>query len=129
MKVVILGYGAVGSVLANLLSNEKKVEAIVCGDIGFKKEEKTNKIRKIKIDLTNGDELIKFLAEEKPSVVVNATHPKFNTHVMKSCVQAKVNYVDTASFWDVDPDPKAKIPYKMEQLDYDKGFKKIKNLR
>ena len=38
MKVLILGHGAVGSVLVKLLSEEKNVESIVCGDISFKED-------------------------------------------------------------------------------------------
>lgn len=122
MKIFILGHGAVGSVLARLLLVEKDVEKIICGDIGFKKEQEVGKVHYKIIDLTNEKELVKFLNKESPDVVVNVTHPKFNLHIMKACIKAKVNYVDTASFWDIDPDPKAKVPYKMEQMDYYEDF-------
>ncbi len=122
MKVLILGHGAVGSVLAKLLHKEKKVESIICGDISFKEEKFFGKIHYKGVDLTDEKKFIELLNEKKPDVVVNATHPKFNLHIMKACKNAKVNYIDTASFWDKDPDPNAKIPYKMEQIDYDKDF-------
>lgn len=124
MKVVILGHGSVGSVLSRLLSKEKSVEEIVCGDRGFKREQKIGKVKHRLIDLTDEKGLLNFIVEEKPYVVVNATHPKFNLQIMGACIGAKVNYVDTASFWDLDPDPKAKIPYKMEQMDHNNDFLK-----
>src|SRR3989344_7641786 len=115
MKVVILGHGAVGSVIAKLLSKEQKVKEIICGDINFKKEQKIGKVHYKIINLIDEVKFVKFLNQANPDVVVNATHPKFNLHIMKACIKAKVNYIDTASFWDIDPNPKAKIPYKMEQ--------------
>lgn len=124
MKVLILGHGAVGSVLAKLLSKEKSIKSIVCGDIGFKEEKFFGKTYHKKIDLTDEKEIVKLFNEKKPDIVVNATHPKFNLHIMKACLKARRNYIDTASFWDLDPNPKAKIPYKMEQMDYNKDFMK-----
>lgn len=124
MRVVILGYGSVGAVLAHLLSKEKNIEEIICGDIRFKKEEKVGKIHRRIVDLKDEKKFIEFLLKHNPDIVVNATHPKFNLDIMRACIAAKVNYIDTASFWDIDPDPKAKIPYKMEQTDYDKDFLK-----
>lgn len=124
MKVLILGHGAVGSVLANLLDKEKSIKSIVCGDRSFNEEKFFGKRHHKRIDLTDENELLKFLTSNKPDVVVNATHPKFNTHIMKVCLKARTNYIDTASFWDMDPDLKAKVPYKMEQMDYDKAFLK-----
>jgi saccharopine dehydrogenase (NAD+, L-lysine-forming) len=124
MKVIILGHGAVGSVLAKLLLDEKSVTNIICGDIGFKKELKEGRVHHRIIDLKKEKKMVSFLKKEKPDVVVNATHPKFNEQIMDACVKARVNYIDTASFWDLDPNPKAKIPYKMEQMDYDDDFMK-----
>jgi saccharopine dehydrogenase (NAD+, L-lysine forming) len=122
MKVVILGHGAIGSVLAKLLAKEKNITEIVCGDKGFKKDQDIGNIRHRILDLTDEKKFVEFLNKENPDVVVNATHPIFNLHIMKACIKAKVNYIDTASFWDLDPDPKAKIPYKMEQTDHEKEF-------
>lgn len=124
IKVMILGHGAVGSVLSRLLLQEKNVDKIICCDISFTEEKKIGKLHHKKIDLTDQKNLVSFIQEQNPDVVVNATHPKFNLHIMKACIKAKANYIDTASFWDIDPDPRAKVPYKMEQMDHDKDFLK-----
>jgi len=122
MRVIILGYGAVGSVLANMLIRENKVAKVVCGDINFKEEKGDGKLFHRIINILKENELVEFIKRENPDVVVNTTHPKFNVHIMKACLKAKVNYVDTASFWDFDSNPRAKIPYKMEQMDFHKDF-------
>ncbi len=125
MKVLILGHGAVGSVLSRLLHEEESVKSITCGDIGFKEERKFGKMHHKWVDLTDEKELEKLFREKNPDVVVNTSHPTFNPRIMEACLRMKTNYIDMASFWGLDPDPKAEIPYKMEQMDYNNGF--IKN--
>lgn len=123
MKVMILGHGAVGSVLVRLLSKEKSVSSIICGDISFKKEKKSGKAHFKKIDIKNENELLGFFNDERPDVVVNTVTPHFNLHILSICLKAKVNYLDTASFWELDPNPRALVPYEMEQMRYNKRFR------
>ena len=122
MKILVIGYGAVGSVLVKLLMKEEKVEKIYCLDLKF--FEKLNN-KKVQFEIFNAldqEKFVGYLNKIKPTVVINAAIPKFNLNIMKSCSGAGVNYMDAASFWDLDKDPKAKVPYKMEQLDYHKEF-------
>ena len=128
MKVMILGHGAVGSVLVKLLSKEKSVSSIVCGDISFAGEKKSGKVHFQKIDIKNENELLKFFNDERPDVVVNTVTPHFNLHILSICLKAKVNYLDTASFWELDPNPRALVPYEMEQMRYNKRFRDNKLL-
>ena len=124
MKVVILGCGAVGSVLANLLAKEKDIKEIIFGDIVQRKKFHNKKIKFFKIDITKKNHFHNFLIKINPDIVINASLPKFNLKIMEACLKAKVNYLDTAAYWNLDPNPKAKIPYKMEQMDYNDKFKK-----
>lgn len=127
MKVLVIGAGAVGGVLCKLLAKEKRVSQIICCDI----KEKIFNNKKIifkKLDISDKNELLKFLKEEKPTIVVNALIPTFNRTILECCLASKVNYIDTASDWEVDPNPKAQSPYKVEQLDYDEAFKTEKIL-
>ncbi len=123
MKVVILGFGAVGSVLARLLSKEKEVEKIICCDIKFNFKIKNKKVSLKYLNILDKQKFLDFLNKTKPDVVVNTSLPKFNLDIMEICLKAKVNYLDTASFWDLDPNSKARVPYKMEQLEYNSKFK------
>jgi saccharopine dehydrogenase (NAD+, L-lysine-forming) len=123
MKVMILGHGAVGSVLVRLLSKEKSVSSIICGDISFAGEKKLGKIHFKKTDLSNEKQLLEFFNNEKADLVVNAASPVFNEKILGACVKARLNYMDMASRWDPNPDKKAKSPYKLEQFDFDRQFK------
>jgi len=123
MKVMILGHGAIGSVLVKLLSKEKSVSSIVCGDISFAGEKKLGKVHFKKIDLSNEKQLLEFFKNEKVDLVVNAATPVFNEKILGACVKAKLNYMDLAARWDPNPDKKAKSPYKIEQFDFDMKFR------
>ena len=124
MKVVIIGDGAVGSVLAKLLMKEKEVSKIFCLDLKFANKRKHKKIVYKVFNILKKRKFVEYLNDIKPNVVINASLPNFNLSVMECCLKANVNYMDTASFWDFHPDPKSKIPYKMEQLDFDRKFAK-----
>lgn len=122
MKIVIFGYGSVGSVLAKMLLKEKIVEKVICGDISFGGDKNEGKLFLKKIDLKNEEEILSFLDETKPDLLVNAVTPHFNLRLMEICLKAKVNYLDTAAFWDLNPNPRAISPYEMEQFRYSKKF-------
>jgi len=124
MKVVILGFGSVGSVVARLLAKEKKIDKIICADLKFKNIIKNRKISFKKVNLLDKTGFLNFLKETKPDVVINTSLPTFNINIMEGCLKARVNYLDTCSYWDLDENPRAKIPYKMEQLDFNSDFKK-----
>lgn len=124
MKVVILGCGGVGSVLAKLLSKEKEIEEIICADVKFNFKFQNKKISLKYLDILKKNTLFNFLKKFHPDIVINAALPEFNLKIMGECCKSRVNYLDTASYWDFDKNPRAKVPYKMEQLDFDEKFKK-----
>jgi saccharopine dehydrogenase (NAD+, L-lysine forming) len=123
MKVLILGYGFVGSVLSKLLAKEKSISEIICGDIKIKEEARDEKILFKKVDASDNNELLELLEKEKPDLLVNLLIPLFNTAVMNCCLLRKINYIDTASNWESDSSPNPPSPYKIEQLDFFKEFK------
>jgi saccharopine dehydrogenase (NAD+, L-lysine-forming) len=124
MKILIVGHGAVGSVLTKLLLKEMDIESIICVDVAFPKKLEDKKVITKVLDVKDEEKFVKYLNEVKPDMVVNSALPKFNLTIMGACLKAQVNYMDAASFWDLDSNPKARVPYKMEQLDYDKEFEK-----
>jgi len=124
MKILIIGYGAVGSVLAELLVKEEEIEMVYCVDLKFPDKIKSSKINFKTLNVLDEQKFTDYLKEINPDVAINTSLPKFNLDIMKCCLNAKVNYMDTASFWDYETDPNAKIPYKMEELDYHKDFEK-----
>ncbi len=124
MKVLILGYGGVGRVLTRLLLKDNRIKEIICGDIKFIDKVESKKVLYEIVDVLDKRSFVEFLRKLKPDVAVNLTIPKFNEKIMEACAEAEVNYLDTASYWDLDKNPKAKSPYLMEQMNYDEKFKK-----
>jgi saccharopine dehydrogenase (NAD+, L-lysine-forming) len=123
MKVMILGYGAIGKVLTKLLDSEDDIEQIICGDVSFEDERKTGRIQQLKINLKDRKQVLDFLNTNKPDIVVNAASPDFNEDILKACIKVKVNYLDMAALWDPNPEPNSKNLYKIEQFDYESSFK------
>lgn len=124
MKVLILGCGKVGYTLSRLLLKEKTIESIVCCDIKINKKIKNKKISYRKIDASKRKQLAKLFKNSDVNLIVNTSLPEFNTNILECCLSRKINYLDLASYWDFDPNPKSRSPYKVEQLDYDTKFKK-----
>jgi saccharopine dehydrogenase-like NADP-dependent oxidoreductase len=119
---MIVGYGAVGSVLAKILIREKSITKVFCLSLNFFEKIKNEKIEYKISDIMKKEEFVDYINKIKPNIVINTSLPKFNTLILECCTKAKVNYMDAASFWDLDKDKNAKSPYKIEQLDFNKKF-------
>ncbi len=123
MKVLIIGYGKVGSVLAGLLAERPEIEKIICTYRTEKPSEDNPKISFKKCDAASPRELAILLSQEPADIVVNCSRPNYNKNILEACLQQHCHYLDLASSWEIDADPKALSPYKVEQLEYDKEFK------
>lgn len=121
MRVLIIGSGAVGSVIAKFLNMNKKVKQIICGDINLKRTRqfvnfKSKKITFEMIDAT--DEIqIKKVAKDA-DLIINASLPDFNTTIMKAALKVRTNYQDMCSHLDKSNKP--------QQLRFNDKFKKEK---
>ena len=123
-NIIIVGHGAVGSVLGHLLSQERAVRSVVCVDRNFPKEVGCPGVEVLKLDASRPERLERLLKRLRPNILINASKPEFNRALMSACLKNGVNYVDLASYWDIDPDPKADSPYKVEQMDFDERFRR-----
>ncbi|MBI4017194.1 MAG: saccharopine dehydrogenase NADP-binding domain-containing protein [Candidatus Aenigmarchaeota archaeon] len=123
MKILILGHGAVGSVLANLLQNENAVKTVTSADLHFKEEKKFGKMHHVKINLSSKSQLADVLGKQRPDLVINASSPKFNADILDECAKAGVNYMDMAACWEPSTEKNALSPYAIEQFDFDKQFR------
>jgi saccharopine dehydrogenase-like NADP-dependent oxidoreductase len=119
MKILILGYGAVGSVLADMLSREKSVGSVTCADIRVKDSEGRISLRKA--DLSDRKSLMGLMKKAKPDIAVNSASIFLNKAIMECCLECGVDYMDVGSAMPVDR--KASVPCRAEQLDYDKAFR------
>ncbi|VVB81493.1 Saccharopine dehydrogenase NADP binding domain protein [uncultured archaeon] len=123
MKILVLGHGAIGSVLAKLLQKEAGVKLVISADICFKEVKKFEKLHQISINLANKAEFAGILDKYNPDLVINAISPNFNSDILNECVKAGINYMDMAACWEPDTDKNAVCPYKIEQFDFDKQFR------
>lgn len=124
MKIILIGYGKVGSVLAKLLAQQQEIEKLICTYRTEKPAEKAQKISFVQCDAASPRDLALLLLREPAEIVVNCSLPQYNKNILEACLQQHRHYLDLASCWDIDADLKAPAPYKIEQFEYAKEFKK-----
>jgi len=111
-KVLIIGAGGVGGVVAHKCAMEKTVFSDVllasrtrskCDAIAAQiKELHGRTIRTAQIDADDVPALTKLLLAEKPAVVINVALPYQDLHIMDACLAAGVDYLDTANYEPLD---------------------------
>src|SRR3569833_4623752 len=120
-KVLNIGAGGVGGVVAHKAAMEKQVFSDVllasrtkskCDAIAAQIEQMHGrKIRTAQVDADDVPQLARLLKEEKPAVVINVALPYQDLHIMDACLEAGVDYLDTANYEPLDV---AKFEYKRQ---------------
>ncbi len=103
-KVLIIGAGGVGQVVAHKCAQVPEVFSEIC--LASRAIEKCRKIasqidRKIEtaqVDADNVPELIGLIGKFKPDVVINVALPYQDLHIMDACLETGVHYLDTANY-------------------------------
>ncbi|NWJ51599.1 MAG: saccharopine dehydrogenase family protein [Bacteroidetes bacterium] len=123
-KVLIIGAGGVGTVVAHkVVANPDVFTEIMlasrtkskCDDIA--RAIGGNRIRTAAVNADNVPELVKLLNDFKPELVINVALPYQDLHIMDACLEAGVNYMDTANY---EPLDEAKYEYKWQWAYKDK---------
>ena len=122
-RVVIIGAGAQGNVIANVLSRAGEVGEILLADLDPRRAEeiaaysRSDKIRPLPLDASSLSELSALMGQGGFSLVVNATLPAFNRNIIQAACAARIGYVDMASneFF-----PREGVL--LDQLDYQEGW-------
>ena len=114
-RVLIIGAGGVGTVVAKKVAQNSDVFAEImlasrtkskCDKIA---SEITNvKIQTAAVDADNVPELVALMKSFKPELVINVALPYQDLHIMDACLEAGVNYLDTANY---EPLDEAKFEY------------------
>jgi len=99
VKVLVVGLGAVGSVIAQVLLRGKAIESVTMADKNIAHalqiaKLSPSKTEVVKIDANNKEELGAVI--EGKDAVINAGHPRFNHQMMDLSLANGVNYVDLA---------------------------------
>ena len=129
-KVLIIGAGGVGRVVVHKCAqNSEAFDEIMLASMTLskceqvKKEVKERTGREIKVAQVNANnvpELVSLIKKFKPDLVVNVALPYQDLTIMDACLEAGVNYLDTANY---EPPDVAHFEYSW-QWAYQEKFKK-----
>jgi saccharopine dehydrogenase (NAD+, L-lysine-forming) len=129
-KVLIIGAGGVGTVVVNkiaqntdvfteimLASRTKSKCDIIAADV---KKRFGVEIKTAQVDADNVPELVALLNAYKPELLINVALPYQDLTIMDACLEAGVNYLDTANY---EPKDEAHFEYSW-QWAYKERFEK-----
>jgi saccharopine dehydrogenase (NAD+, L-lysine-forming) len=129
-KVLIIGAGGVGTVVANKVAQNSSIFTDImlasrtkskCDVIAADVKKRTGvTIQTARVDADIVPELVALMNEFKPEIVINVALPYQDLTIMDACLEAGVNYLDTANYEPID---EAKFEYKW-QWDYKERFEK-----
>jgi saccharopine dehydrogenase (NAD+, L-lysine-forming) len=107
-KVLIIGAGGVGTVVVNkvaqntdvfteimLASRTKSKCDIIAADV---KKRFGVEVKTAQVDADNVPELVALLNDYKPELLINVALPYQDLTIMDACLEAGVNYLDTANY-------------------------------
>jgi len=101
MKILIVGAGAQGLVIASELVKDPEVDEVRFADIDLEKAKrlagklKSEKICTYRVDASKSDDLLK--VAKGVDVIVNSTAPKYNLTIMNAALKSGAYYQDLAS--------------------------------
>ena len=114
-RVLIIGAGGVGTVVAKKVAQNSDVftEIMLASRTKSKCDKIASEITNVKIqtaavDADNVPELVALIKSFKPELVINVALPYQDLHIMDACLEAGVNYLDTANY---EPLDEAKFEY------------------
>lgn len=120
-KVVIIGAGGVGNVVAHKCAQNPDVfgEIVLASRTKSKcdaiaqsvKELVGREIQTASVDADNVRETVELLRAVKPKMIINVALPYQDLTLMDACLEAGVNYLDTANY---EPLDEAKFEYKWQ---------------
>ena len=107
-KVLIIGAGGVGTVVTHKVAQNPEVFTDImlasrtkskCDAIATEVKNRYGvEIKTASVDAENVPELVKLLKEFKPELVINVALPYQDLTIMDACLEAEVNYLDTANY-------------------------------
>ena len=114
-RVLVIGCGGVASVAISKCCQVSEVFTELCiasrtkskcDELAEKLAPKTaTKITTAQVDADNVDELVALINRYKPDLVMNIALPYQDLHIMDACLEAGVNYLDTATYEPLDDAP------------------------
>ena len=127
-KVIIVGAGAQGNVIAGILAKAEEVSKIMLVDLDVERAAEvaeylnSDKIQVDKADASDKDQLVGLFKKDDYDLVVNATLMTFNRQIIEASLEAGSHYIDMASD-EFLPEKDGK-QYLTEQFEYAEEFEK-----
>ena len=125
-KVLIIGAGGVGAVVAHKCAQVPEVfsEIMLASRTKSKCDAIAAQIKRpiqtAQVNADNVPELVALIKKFQPALVINVALPYQDLHIMDACLEAGVDYLDTANY---EPPEVAKFEYRW-QWEYNDRFKK-----
>ncbi len=116
-KLLIIGAGGVGTVVAHKAAKNPVFTDILLATRTKSKADEIakavggNRIKTAHVDADNVSELVALMREFKPDLALNVALPYQDLPIMDACLEAGVNYLDTANY---EPKDEAKFEYKWQ---------------
>lgn len=99
MKILLIGAGAVGSVISQYLSKDEEVSEVVCASNDIKRAKEfiteNSKIKLVELDASKIDEIID--KARGANLIINASLPRFNENILEAALRVGAHYQDLAS--------------------------------
>src|SRR5690606_1299044 len=125
-KVIIIGAGGVGGVVAHKCAQLPEVFSEIClASRTLSRVENIAKqlprpVKTARVDADNVAETVALIREFQPALVINVALPYQDLTIMDACLETGVDYLDTANY---EPPDEAKFEYKW-QWAYRERFEK-----
>ncbi|NLN00929.1 MAG: saccharopine dehydrogenase family protein [Lentisphaerae bacterium] len=122
-KVLIIGAGGVGSVVAHKCAQVPEVFKEIClASRTLSRCEEIarqlpRKIRTAQVDADNIPQTVALMRAFKPQLLINVALPYQDLNLMEACLEAGVNYLDTANY---EPPDTAKFEYSWQWAYHDR---------
>ena len=113
-SVLIIGAGGVGGVVVRKCVQVPQIFEQICLASRTKAKcdriaaELSRPIRTAEVDADEVDQVVDLLHQEQPDMVLNVALPYQDLSIMDACLEAKVDYLDTANY---EPRDEAKFEY------------------
>ena len=116
-KVLIIGAGGVGNVVAHKCAQVPEVFEQIC--LASRTKSKCDQIARdinrpietAQVDADNVSEMVSLIRRVKPDLVMNIALPYQDLPIMDACLETGVDYLDTANY---EPPEEAKFEYKWQ---------------
>jgi len=100
MKILLIGTGAVGSVVSQYLSKDHDVSEVICASNNMERAKEfintaSEKIKLADLDASNIDEIVD--KARGVDLIINASLPRFNENILEAALRVGAHYQDLAS--------------------------------